>query len=91
MRTIVWFLMDKEQQKQNIQNNDTNYKTDQIDDSYSYSSNIEIGKTFVSDKHPNTIDSFWFAIKPDIIVNPFDYITVEQSYYAKTIGMIQDL
>lgn len=86
--------MEKEgqQQKQDRQNNATNYKSDQIDNSYYYySSNTEIGKTFVSDKHPNTIDSFWFAIKPDIIVNPFDYVTVEQSYYAKTIGMIQDL
>ena len=84
--------MDKErqQQEQNRQNNGN--KTDQIDySSSSYSSNIEIGRTFVSDKHPNTIDSFWFAVKPDIIVTPFDYVTVEQSYNAKTIGIIQDL
>ena len=80
-----------QQQQQGRKNNGTNYKSDQTDDSYYYTSNIEIGKTFVSDKHPNTIDSFWFTIKPDIIVNPFDYVTVEQSYHAKTIGMIQDL
>lgn len=80
-----------QQQQQGRKNNGTNYKSDQTDDSYYYTSNIEIGKTFVSEKHPNTIDSFWFTIKPDIIVNPFDYVTVEQSYHAKTIGMIQDL
>src|SRR4051794_11387744 len=80
-----------QQQQQGRQNNGTNYKSDQTDDSYYYTSKTEIGKTFVSDKHPDTIDSFWFTIKPDIIVNPFDYVTVEQSYYAKTIGMIQDL
>jgi hypothetical protein len=85
--------MEKEgkQQQQDRQNNVTDYKSDQIDHPYCSSSNIEIGKTFVSDKHPNTIDSFWFAVKPDIIVNPFDYVAVEQSYYTKTIGMIQDL
>src|SRR6188472_389366 len=52
----------------------------------------EIGKTFVSYNHKNIIGSFWFAIKADVIVNPFDYVTVEQqqSNY-KTIGMIQDI
>ena len=46
---------------------------------YNYVSNAEeIGKSFVSYKHQNTIDSFWFAIKADIIFNPFDYVTVEQ-------------
>src|SRR5919198_108908 len=58
--------------------------------SYNYANNNteEIGKTFVSHRHQNTIDSFWFAVKADIIVKPFDYVTVEQSNY-KTIGIIQ--
>ena len=59
--------------------------------SYNYAHNAEeIGKTFVSYKHQNTIDSFWFAINAYIIVNPFDYVTVQQSNY-KTIGIIQDI
>ena len=59
--------------------------------SYNYTNNTEeIGKTFVSYKHQNTIDSFWFTIKGDIIINPFDYVTVEQSNY-KTIGIIQHI
>ena len=41
--------------------------------------NTEIGKTIISDKHPNTIDSFWFALAPGTIVKPFDFVTVEQS------------
>ena len=55
--------------------------------------NIEIGKTIVSDKYPNTIDGFWFALDPDIIVKPFDFITVEHLHHnrIRTIGMIQDL
>lgn len=56
--------------------------------------NIEIGKTIVSDKHPNTIDGFWLALDSDIIVKPFDFITVEHLHYhdrIRTIGMIQDL
>ena len=56
---------------------------------YTYNAE-EIGKTFVSYKHKNTIDSFWFVLKADVIVNPFDYVTIEQSNY-KTIGIIQDI
>jgi uncharacterized protein len=70
---------------------DSKYRNEQNDHSYNYANNAEeIGKSFVSYKHQNTIDSFWFTIKADIIVNPFDYVTVEQSNY-KTIGIIQDL
>ena len=74
--------------------NNSNNRSDQKDDSYHYTNNTEIGKTIVSDKYPNTIDSFWFAIKPDIIAKPFDFITVEQFsslHCTKTIGIIQDL
>ena len=59
--------------------------------SYDYANNAEeIGKTFVSYNHKNTIDSFWFVLKADVIVNPFDYVTIEQSNY-KTIGIVQDI
>ena len=37
----------------------------------------DIGITFASDKHLNTIDSFWFALKPGIFVRPFDFVTIE--------------
>src|ERR687887_1005434 len=67
---------------------ESKYKNAQDDHSYTSNATEEIGKTFVSYRHQNTIDSFWFAIKANIIVNPFDYVTVEQSHY-KTIGIIQ--
>ena len=37
----------------------------------------DIGITFASDKHLNTIDSFWFALRPGIFVRPFDFVTIE--------------
>jgi hypothetical protein len=37
----------------------------------------DIGRTVVSDKFPITTDSFWFALSSDIIVNPFDFVSVE--------------
>ena len=47
---------------------------------------MEIGITIASDKYHNTIDSFWFAIRP---VNPFDFVTVEHVHDTKCIGMVQ--
>jgi hypothetical protein len=52
----------------------------------------DIGVTFASDKHLNTIDSFWFALKSGIFVRPFDFVTIEYLRHdTKTIGMIQDI
>src|SRR5215471_7779007 len=50
---------------------------------------MEIGITIASDKYHNTIDSFWFAIRPEAVVNPFDFVTVEYVYDTKCIGMVQ--
>jgi uncharacterized protein len=51
----------------------------------------QIGRTIVSDKFPITMDNFWFAIDSDIIVNPFDFITVKNLHNTKTIGIVKEL
>ena len=52
----------------------------------------EIGRTFASDRHLNTIDSFWFALKPGVFVRPFDFVTIDYLRQdTKTIGIIQDI
>jgi hypothetical protein len=51
----------------------------------------DIGRTMVSDKFPITTDSFWFALSSDVIVNPFDFVTVENVHDAKTIGIVKEL
>jgi uncharacterized protein len=50
-----------------------------------------IGKTIVSDKFPITMNNFWFALGSNVIVNPFDFVTVENLYNTKTIGIIKEL
>ena len=52
---------------------------------------MEIGKTIASNKFPNTIDSFWFVLEPNTIVNPFDFVTVENFRNTESIGMVQYL
>jgi DNA helicase HerA-like ATPase len=51
----------------------------------------DIGKTLASDKFPNTMDSFWFSINPDIVINPFDFVTVRHIFKTRTIGMVKEL
>jgi len=53
--------------------------------------NKPIGITFVSENYSNSIDSFWIIIKPEILINPFDFISVENVQNSKTIGMIKEL
>jgi uncharacterized protein len=51
----------------------------------------DIGKTMVTDKFLITTDSFWFILDPDVIVNPFDFVTVENVHDTKTIGIVKEL
>ncbi len=51
----------------------------------------DIGKTLASDRFPNTMDSFWFSINPEIIISPFDFVTVRHIFKTRTIGMVKEL
>nr|AFK24877.1 hypothetical protein Josef01_05d18_29 [uncultured archaeon] len=51
----------------------------------------EIGRTLASEKFPNNMDGFWFSIRPDIVTNPFDFVTVKHIFDTKTVGMIKEL
>ena len=37
------------------------------------------------------MDEFWFAIDKDIIINPFDFVTVNNLHDTKTIGIIKEI
>lgn len=50
-----------------------------------------IGKTSATDRDPNTSDKFTFWLAPNIIVNPFDIVEVEQVSHegrSKTFGLV---
>ena len=53
--------------------------------------NKPVGITFVSENFSNSIDSFWIIIKPEILINPFDFISVENVQNTKTIGIVKEL
>ncbi len=50
-----------------------------------------VGITFVSENFSNSIDSFWIIIKPEILINPFDFVSVENIQNTKTIGIVKEL
>jgi DNA helicase HerA-like ATPase len=50
-----------------------------------------IGRTIVSDKFPITMDNFWVATDSNVIVNPFDYVTVKNLHNTRTIGIVKEL
>src|ERR671911_493325 len=51
----------------------------------------EIGKTIASERFLNTMDGFWFALKPNVIINSFDFVTVNNLFDSKTIGIVKEL
>ena len=55
------------------------------------SRNQEIGKTIASEKFLNTMDGFWFALSPNVIINSFDFVAVANLFDSYTIGIIKDL
>ena len=55
------------------------------------SSSDEIGKTIASKRFLNNMDGFWFAVKPNTIINSFDFVTVDNLRNSKTIGIIKEL
>jgi DNA helicase HerA-like ATPase len=50
-----------------------------------------IGTTIASERFPNNMDGFWFAISPNVIINSFDFVTVDNLYNSKTIGIVKEL
>ena len=72
----------QEEQQANNDNNDIKHTNNSVfkNGNLDYDDDVEIGKTMISDKHPNTIDSFWFALAPGTIAKPFDFVTVEQYF-----------
>ena len=60
-------------------------------DTDSFFNDLEIGKTIVSNRFLNTIDEFWFIINSNMIVNPFDFVSVKNLHKTTTIGIVKEL
>jgi uncharacterized protein len=51
----------------------------------------DIGTTVASEKFPNNTDSFWFSVGSEIMISPFDFVTVKHVFDTRTIGIVKEL
>ena len=58
---------------------------------HGYISNLEVGKTIISEKFPSNMDGFWFSVNEGRIINSFDFVSVENLYNTRTIGIVKEL
>lgn len=67
------------------------HDTKHYNDEDVYASISEVGKTIISEKFPSTMDDFWFSVNYGTIINPFDFVSVENLYNTRTVGIVKEL
>jgi uncharacterized protein len=58
---------------------------------HGYISNLEVGKTIISKEFPSNMDGFWFSVNEDMIINSFDFVSVENLCNSRTVGIVKEL
>ncbi|MGN6629950.1 MAG: hypothetical protein ACTHKJ_08795, partial [Candidatus Nitrosocosmicus sp.] len=58
---------------------------------YENNDSKNVGITFISEKFFSTIDSFWIVLNSETIINPFDFVSVDNKNNIKTIGIVKEL
>ena len=67
------------------------HDTKHYNDEDVYASISEVGKTIISEKFPSTMDDFWFSVNYGTIINPFDFVSVENVFNTRTVGIVKEL
>jgi uncharacterized protein len=52
---------------------------------------LNIGKSIVTEQFPSTMDLFWFVVEDNIVINPFDFVSVDNINNSVSIGIVKDL
>lgn len=55
------------------------------------SADFYIGKVSAVEKHPSTVDEFYFWTQTDVILSPFDIVVVERQDNSKTFGVVEEI
>lgn len=50
-----------------------------------------VGLSFISEKLSNTQDNFWMIIRPNTLINPFDFVYVENIHDTTTVGIVKEI
>jgi hypothetical protein len=76
------------------QSKDSNSYDDSVryhNQKHRYISNLEVGKTIISERFPSNMDGFWFSVNEGRIINSFDFVSVENLCDTRTIGIVKEL
>jgi uncharacterized protein len=76
------------------QSKESNFYDDSVryhNQKHRYISNLEVGKTIISEKFPSNMDGFWFSVNEGGIINSFDFVSVENLCNTRTIGIVKEL
>lgn len=52
---------------------------------------MEIITINIQEKFSSTIDSFWIVLNPGVIINPFDFVSIDDKSNIKTIRIVEEL
>jgi hypothetical protein len=58
---------------------------------HGYKSNLEVGKTIITKEFPSNMDGFWFSVNEGMIINSFDFVSVENLCHSRTVGIVKEL
>ena len=50
-----------------------------------------VGKSIVTKQFPSTMDLYWFIVEDNVVVNPFDFVSVDNINNSVSIGIIKDI
>ncbi len=58
---------------------------------YDEAATSAVGKSIISERFPSTMDSFWFMVEYNAVINPFDFVSVDNINNFTSIGIIKDI
>ena len=77
--------------KQSKDSNSYNGSVRYHNQKHRYISNLEVGKTIISEKFPSNMDGFWFSVNEGRIINSFDFVSVENLCNTRTVGIVKEI
>ena len=50
-----------------------------------------VGKSIVTQGYRSTMELCWFVVEGDVVVNPFDFVSVDNINNSISIGIVKDI
>jgi uncharacterized protein len=50
-----------------------------------------VGRSIITQQYQSTMDLFWFVVEEGVIVNPFDFVSVDNINNSISVGIVKDM